>query len=77
MKTLMVYGYSKRGKAQTGRTTIKCIFSMLLPTPSCIARAKRTAEENGYEITKVELNAAYDKPFKDVTDQFMKGRIEE
>lgn len=77
MKRLMVYGYNKEEKTETGMTNIKCLFSELLPYPALIANAKRTAEEAGYEITKVNLNAAWDKPFKDVTEQFMKGRIEE
>lgn len=77
MKTLMVYGYKRKEKAETGRTNIKCLFYGLFPSPLCIANAKRTAEETGHEITRVELSVEWDAPFKDVTEQFMKGRIEE
>ena len=77
MKALMVYGYNPKEKSETGMTKIRCLFQNLYPSPGCIANAKRTAQDNGYVITKVELNASFKKAFKDVTDQFMKGRIEE
>ena len=70
MKSLIVYGTNRSGE-------YKCIFGMLAPLKTCITNAKKTAKQHGYEITKVELNAAWNEPFKDVTDQFMAGEITE
>ncbi len=77
MKALMVYGYKPKEKEKTGMTKIRCLFQNLYPSPGCIANAKRTAQENGYVITKAELNVSFEKALKDVTEQFMKGEIEE
>ena len=67
----MVYGVNR----ETGE--YKCIFGMLAPLKSCIRNAKKTANEHGYDIAKVELDSSWNQPFKDVTDQFMKGEITE
>lgn len=71
MKTLMVYGTNRA----TGE--YKCIFGTLFPSRRCIATAKQTADREGYDICKVELSVEWNKPFKDVTEQFMKGEITE
>lgn len=69
MNTLIVYGVDRK----TGE--LKRIFSVLAPIKPCIRTAKKTANENGYDIHRVYLNA-FNRPYKDVTEQFMKGEIE-
>lgn len=70
MNTLIVYGKNRK----TGE--VKRIFSALAPFTQCIRNAKKTADENGYDIQTVILNA-FNRPYTDVTEQFMEGRIEE
>ncbi len=67
MKTLIVYGTHR----ETGE--LKCLFSTLFPSMSCIRRAKVTADDNGYDIARVELSSAWNKPFQDVTKEFLEA----
>jgi hypothetical protein len=65
METLTVWGY-KNGRA-------KILFANLAENVSCIARAKRTASEQGYKIIQVVRNASSKNGYiyKDVTEKFL------
>ena len=66
METLTVWGY------KNGNT--KILFTNLVENVSCIARAKRTASEQGYKIIHVIRNASAKNGYiyKDVTENFLK-----
>lgn len=64
MNTLRVYG-EKNGME-------KVIFSMLAENPASIERAKRTAAQQGYRITKVIRHGTLETRYReiDVTEKF-------
>lgn len=65
MNTLRVYG-KKNGEE-------KMIFSTLADTPASIRRAKQTAKQHGYEITKTVRVGTSATMFReqDVTEYFL------
>ncbi len=67
METLRVYG-KKNG-------TEKVIFAMLADTAGCIATAKKTAAQHGYEISKVIRNGTVATKFReqDIAMEFLKA----
>ena len=64
MNTLRVYG-EKNG-------TEKVIFAMLLESPASIKRAKQTAAQHGYRITKAIRHGTLEIGYReiDVTEKF-------
>jgi hypothetical protein len=68
MDTLRVYG-------KRGNSTEKLIINCLANTPACIARAKKTAAENGYTITRAVKIGTIETRYKDTdyTSEFFKG----
>lgn len=68
MNTLRVYG--KRNDNEE-----KLIINDLANTPACIARAKKTAAENGYTITRAVKIDTIETRYQDTdyTSEFFKG----
>lgn len=65
METLTVWGY-KNGRA-------KILFANLAENVSCIARAKRTASEQGYKISRAVRIGTHRNCFtdEDITEKFL------
>ncbi len=65
METLRVYG--KKDGAE------KLLFANLAEHPNCIKTAKKTAEQNGYKISRAIRNGTHRNCFadEDVTEKFL------